>query len=126
MTTNTTNTTKPTKRLTSDDVILLFDGSSGVYIPQRFAQEMRRDCLRGVDSEDLEILERGPTEDNEWYWEAWDSILTSAELVHNGHIYYFYQDGGPGVAEAHCWAVPVGVTIDDGGRFVDEANEEGE
>jgi len=119
MTTTTNTTPTTTKPLTSDDVILLFSDASGVYIPQRFAQEMRRDCLRGVNPEDLAILERGPTEDNEWYWEAWNSILTSAELVHNGHVYYFYQDGD-------CWAVPVGVTIDDNGCFVDEANEEGE
>ena len=125
-TTTTTTTKKPTKRLAKDDVLLLFSDASGRYIPQRFANEIRRECIRGADPADLACLEAGPTEDNEWYWEAWDCVLQSVELVVPRKddpsvvdIYYLYQDGD-------CWAVPVGVTVDDMGRFANENNEEDE
>ena len=125
-TTTTTSTKKPTKRLAKDDVLLLFSDASGRYIPQSFANEIRRECIRGADPADLACLEAGPTEDNEWYWEAWDCVLQSVELVVPRKddpsvvdIYYLYQDGD-------CWAVPVGVTVDDMGRFANENNEEDE
>ena len=122
--TPTEPTKKPTKRLTKDDVILLFSDASGQYIPQRFANEIRRECIRGADPADLACLEAGPTEDNEWYWEAWDCVLQTVELVVPRKddpsvvdVYYLWQDGD-------CWAVPVGVTVDDMGRFANAGETE--
>lgn len=72
-------------------VILLFDGASGVYIPQRFAEEIRRDFVTGVSAEDYEILAAGP--DHELYWEAWSDVLDRATLAIDGRKYSLYQDG---------------------------------
>lgn len=58
---------------------LLFDGASGVYIPQRFAREIDRSRVRGVSINDYEILEAGP--DHEDYWEVWDKVVRNAVLT---------------------------------------------
>jgi hypothetical protein len=79
----------PTKQ--EPAVILLFDGASGQYIPQRFANEIVRDCVKGVSADDYATLENGP--DHEWYWEAWDSVLNGATLTIGGDTYALYQDG---------------------------------
>ena len=58
---------------------LLFDGASGVYIPQRFAREIDRSRVHGVSQSDYEILEAGP--DHEDYWEVWDHVVRDAALT---------------------------------------------
>lgn len=67
------------------------DANRGVYIPQFFAQTVKRELLRGVESSDLEILEAGP--DHESYWDAWASVLDNAEIVTEaGESLVLYQD----------------------------------
>ena len=82
---------------------LFCDGSSGIYIPQRFAREVVRECVTGVSDEDYETLERGPEPSNEWYWEAWEMVLNNAELTDTvtGVKYFLHQDGD-------LWALPEG------------------
>lgn len=74
-------------------MMLLLDSARGVYIPRYFNDcfSMKSWNIEDNDS-DLAILREGP--ENEWYWEAWDSILTRAVYIDgNGHRWYLYQDG---------------------------------
>lgn len=41
------------------DAILFCDGASGVYIPQRFAQEVKRDAVTHVSDKEWKVLETG-------------------------------------------------------------------
>ena len=51
---------------------LLIDGSRGIYIPKKFAENYIG--WSGVETEDRETLLAGP--DHRDYWEAWDSVLS--------------------------------------------------
>lgn len=72
---------------------ILLNDSRGVFIPRDF-----NDCfcmkswgLKDDDS-DLVTLREGP--DNEWYWEAWDSVLNKAKYVDgNGYVWFLHQEG---------------------------------
>lgn len=84
---------------------LLVDAAHGIYVPQYFAQTTPRDLLSGVSEQDWLILEAGP--DHEWYWEAWDDVLSNAVITDDdGTVYYLYQDGD-------LWLVPSAATNDD-------------
>lgn len=87
-----------------DSAELLFDSHRGVYIPQNFAEEMVRDCVKGVSAEQWAILEAGP--DHEWYWEVWSEIEDSAEITDpdSGETYRLFQNGD-------VWLVPLDVEI---------------
>lgn len=77
------------------DIIL--SDRRGVYIPQNFAKGfiIGADGWQGISSEDLECVKLGPySEENEWYWEAWESILNSAYLIDSdGLKWTLFQDG---------------------------------
>ena len=77
---------------------LFADSSRGVYIPQHFAEAVRRECVTGVTDEQWKILEAGP--DQEFYWDVWDEVTDRAELLHPtlGPC-YLWQDGD-------LWIVP--------------------
>ncbi|HLS53622.1 MAG TPA: hypothetical protein VK031_06595 [Tissierellaceae bacterium] len=67
---------------------LLIDGSLGVYIPQKFAEDHADILINSSELiDELEILKDGPDQDE--YWFAWDHILDNAECADNG---YLYQD----------------------------------
>ena len=85
-----------------DSAMLYLSDAHGVYIPQNFAELTKRECVTGVSDSDWECLLIGPTMKNEWYWEAWQSVLNSARVTEpkTGVIYTVYQDGD-------CWLVPV-------------------
>lgn len=78
---------------------LFCSNASGVYIPQRFAQEVDRSCVTGVADKDYEVLEAGP--DHEHYWDAWADVLDNAKIQDPkmGEC-YLYQEGD-------LWVVPV-------------------
>jgi hypothetical protein len=79
--------------------ILFADSSRGVYIPQFFAESIRRECVTGVDSGDWAILETGP--DHEQYWDAWNDVESRAIVTDsNGQEFCLYQDGD-------LWLVPI-------------------
>lgn len=76
------------------------DSASGIYIPQRFAEEVQYEFLSGVREEDMRILREGPT--GEWYWQAWGQVLNDAVLTDsNGQVWNLYQDGD-------LWIIPEG------------------
>ena len=82
---------------------LLLSDSRGVYIPRDFAQDFRivgvdgvteaeSHAWRGIEAKDVETLQKGPEE--EWYWEAWDSVLNDAYYVDsNGTRWTLHQNG---------------------------------
>lgn len=61
-----------------ETVILFCDSASGVYIPQRFADEVMPQYLQGVSQDQLNEL---ADPEGEWYWDTWDTILNNAEVV---------------------------------------------
>lgn len=86
-----------------DSCILLLSDARGIYIPRDFAQDFRfagmdglteesPNVVKGCSPEDVETCRKGP--DEEWYWEAWDSILNNAEWTdEEGNRYTLHQDG---------------------------------
>ena len=90
--------------------ILFLSDARGVYIPRDFANEVRCDCLSGVDDATLDILRAGP--DHEWYWEAWQDVENNATITDptTGIAYHVYQNGD-------CWLLPEGMTVNDTGEF---------
>lgn len=78
---------------TNEGVILFADGARGIYIPQYFAQSIKKEMVRGVSDEDWQILEAGP--DHDLYWETWDTVERNAEVTLDGHKYTLtYGEGG--------------------------------
>ena len=90
--------------------MLYLSDARGIYIPRDFARDTKRDCISGVDAADLELLARGP--DEEWYWDAWASVLDNARVTDpvSGVVYRVDQDGD-------CWLVPEGMEWNDGGGY---------
>ena len=76
------------------DVILYADSARGVYIPQYFAESIKRELVAGVTDQDRKDLELDPYgEDSDILWETWDRVLGNAR-VHNGDkTYLLFQDG---------------------------------
>ena len=87
-------------------VACLLDDSRGIYIPQIFAETFVFEEIaqhgaaywQGVEAEDLETLKKGP--DEEFYWEAWDSVAQDA--------FYVVESGGTTID---------GVAFPEGTRF---------
>lgn len=74
-----------------ESMILFCDSASGVYTPQRFAEEIKREFLHGVSEDDLNELS---DPNNEYYWEAWGTVLNNAEIHDpDGTIYHLHHDG---------------------------------
>lgn len=72
---------------------LIFEDSRGVFIPQNFAQEINLDKIQGIEQIDIDILLKGP-EDNELYWDSWNRVLDEAYYIdENQKKWSFYQDG---------------------------------
>jgi hypothetical protein len=92
--------------MTKPDMILYLNEMRGIYIPQNFVEETKRECVANVGAETWAILEAGP--DHEWYWEAWDDVCRDAVLTdpETGTQYTIWQDGD-------CWLIPVGMEWDD-------------
>jgi hypothetical protein len=85
--------------MATKEPILFLDDHRGVYIPRDFANEIKRECVSGVDAKTWAILEAGP--DHEWYWEAWSDVIDRATVKDGDTVYTVYQDGP-------CWLVPEG------------------
>ena len=78
---------------------LFLDGARGIYLPQNFAEIVKRERVEGVSEEQWAILEAGP--EHEWYWEAWDEVLNSAIVTSppTNERFALYQDGD-------LWLIP--------------------
>lgn len=83
-----------------EQVLCIVDSHHGVYVPQIFARNFSIKDPDDVDSENLKRLYNGP--EDEYYWEAWESILDLCLITIEGKDYYLHQDGD-------LFAVPVGM-----------------
>lgn len=82
-----------------ETAILYASDRHGVYIPQIFAETIKRDCVSGVDPSDLDSLALGPDE-CEYYWDIWNEVESNAVITDsNGNQFSLYQDGD-------LWLVP--------------------
>lgn len=89
------------KRHNPEPALVLLD-THGVYIPQLFCADITQEEaeLMCVDWEDVQTCQAGP--DQEWYWEAWSSILQSASFTdESGTTWTLHQDGA-------LWEIPEG------------------
>lgn len=85
----------------SEHITIYADSSRGQYIPQFFAQSIKRDKLTGVSAEDLAILEAGP--EQEHYWDVWTLVLDNASVRDDeGWDWNFIQTGDLFMVRADC------------------------
>ena len=71
---------------------ILLSDARGIYIPRDFVTDFDLKAW-GISGHPDDIAACSDPE-NEWYWEAWASILDSASFVAtNGDVYTLYQDG---------------------------------
>jgi len=76
--------------ISEDCFSLLITDASGVYIPQRYIEnDYPESNPCDLSEEDIEIIKKGPTQDNEWYWETWETLLnkSNGELHHSGDLW---------------------------------------
>ena len=88
---------------------LYSDSARGVYIPQHFAESIRRECVTGIDLADLDYLadvEKNMADDG--YWDVWQDICDHAVVTDqsDGTVYTLYQDGD-------LWLVEQGATFNE-------------
>ena len=84
---------------------LLMTDAAGVYIPQRFAENYFLGNWNITDAQNIRTILAGPTA--EWYWDAWDEILSHAfHRDASGNIWTLHQDGD-------LWAVCVDLMTDE-------------
>lgn len=78
----------------TEAIIHFLDSARGQYIPRDFAQIASRwRCLRGVSLELLDNLAEDDSNNDEFYWEDWQTVLDNAKIVHNGVEYTLHHDG---------------------------------
>lgn len=78
---------------------LFADSNRGVYIPQCFAETVKREYVTGVSDENYKVLEAGP--EHTEYWGAWADVLYNAKINDPVHgECYLHPDGD-------LWVVPV-------------------
>jgi len=88
------------------------DSSRGVYIPRDFAESFtdRVNSVTGVSAEDWKVLEAGPEQPDDDYWEVWVSVLDTAIVRFNGVTYHPYQMND-------LWLIPEGMEWSDDEEF---------
>lgn len=68
---------------------MLVDSHHGIYVPQVFAETVRRDLFgETISAEEWDILAAGP--DHPQYWECWHDVEMSAETADGISL---YKDG---------------------------------
>ena len=102
---------------------LYSDGARGVYIPQHFAESIRRECVTGIDLADLDYLADASNMDADGYWDTWQDICDYAVVTDqsDGTVYTLYQDGD-------LWLVEQGATFNeapgiDTAWYIDDGEE---
>lgn len=104
-----------------DDVLVWLDSGRGQYLPKAFAEcwKDRDATVKGVHSEDWQILEKGP--EHEHYWEAFDSVLDHAKChLDEGKPYIpFLTDNGDLLLVRQGWR-----ECEDCGEWYDTAPED--
>ena len=90
-----------------ESAILFSDSARGIYIPQHFAESVKRECVSGISPVQFAILRHGP--EDEFYWDVWNEVVESNAIVtdpESGIAYTLFQDGD-------LWLVPTDWTPDD-------------
>lgn len=110
---------------TRDDILIVVDGTRGIYAPQSFCEMFNFEDFDGIAKEDWDIVLAGPNAEpaegdtENYYWDAWEEISGNANIVldpatftfhtdEKGRLirYYIWQDGD-------IWLVPVGLDPED-------------
>ena len=85
--------------------VLVLSDSHGIYIPQMWCSDLDQDQAEklGLNWRDVKQCQDGP--DAEFYWEAWDCILSACEVTDDhGITWRLYQDGDLWeVADGYQW-----------------------
>lgn len=79
-------------KATTDHLTLLVGDRHGVYIPQIFIDNYEEEVTSFVSKEDIETLKAGP-DNNEGYWDAWDTVTSNCSWEHQEETWYLHQDG---------------------------------
>jgi hypothetical protein len=84
------------------DCQLLLSDSYGRFIPQLYCSDISKDDCEdfSISWEDVKLCQSGP--DEELYWEAWQSILDSAEYEEGGEMWRLLQNGDLWAVKADC------------------------
>jgi hypothetical protein len=84
------------------DCQLLLCDSHGIYIPKLWSWGVSEDDCEdfSISWEDVKLCQSGP--DEELYWEAWQSILDSAEYEEGGEMWRLLQNGDLWAVKADC------------------------
>lgn len=77
----------------SKAIIHFLDSSRGQYLPRDFAQIINREHLKNVNPELLDNLAKENSNDSEFYWEDWETVLNDAKIVFDGVEYTLHHDG---------------------------------
>jgi hypothetical protein len=90
----------------TDCKLVLADGF-GVHIPSLFCLGFNQDDAEncGISYADVLICQSGP--DAETYWDAWQSILDSAEFEEGGRMWRLHQNGD-------LWQIDADVELSEG------------
>ena len=81
---------------------LLVNGAAGIYVPKEFVESYGGIMVPGF-ADDMALLHDA---DGEFYWEAWESILSNGEIIgKSGHKWTLYQD-------SDLWAIREDADID--------------
>ena len=70
-----------------DGLVLLLSDARGIYIPRDF---MDFENWQGITEWQREQLQ---APDNEFYWDAWESVLNNATYKDGKYTYHLMQDG---------------------------------
>jgi hypothetical protein len=75
-----------------ENVELLCDSHRGQYVPLMFVKHYNPVRSWGCAAQDVAIIASGP--DTDWYWETWETILSTAKHVDaHGNTWTLFQDG---------------------------------
>jgi len=88
--------------------ICIIDGLYGIYVPQRFAElygdSLKRAELYSVDLKPLLLKELLAGPNSESYWEAWEEVLNTSQIICDGRIYSLEQN-------SDVFAIPLGEVV---------------
>jgi hypothetical protein len=75
------------------DCKLLLSDAHGVYIPQIYCENISKTEAKemSLDWWAVETCQHGP--EDEFYWEAWQAIESSAEITEDGALWRLHQNG---------------------------------
>jgi hypothetical protein len=91
-----------------NSIELLLSDARGQYIPRDFVEGFDLSLWSGINSDDIEIC-KDP--ENEWYWDAWEQIVSKAEFHKDGHVWRLHQGGD---LWAYCYEL---MTEDEKGNW---------